>query len=168
MFTLPPRSQSQPLEFAEPPDYLLDVNTGPSPATSPGLSMSMSTLQVPNRAPLSPMRKFHLPSGAPVGPQPRLSFSDSSAARVDDLYEPGTPTSSTFPKFASPSQASSVKGRDDRDTHVDNLSDSAVSSLRWARDKDLASITTEIGKEFDEHCLSSAGLDRNCECRRMK
>jgi hypothetical protein len=173
MFTLPPRSQevSQPLEYGEPPEYQLDIHSDPSPATSPVLSMS--TLQAHNRTALNPElsgRKFHLPSRTPLVLRGSQSAAESDAAKMDDLYEPGTPNSSTFPKFASPSQASSMKSPmpavpnyDDQEMEGDELSDyDAVSSPTWERDRD-ASVTTEIVKELDERHISSARLDRNSE-----
>jgi len=131
----------------------------------------MSTVRTTLSPELS-ARKFHLPFGAPSVPQARLSVSESTAAKMDDLYEPGTPTSSAFPKFASPSQASGVDepgpafpDQDDHPEMQDEFSDGdAVSSLRWARDKDLASVSTDLGKEHDEQRLSSPRLDRRSMC----
>ncbi|KZP14931.1 hypothetical protein FIBSPDRAFT_896154 [Athelia psychrophila] len=66
---------------------------------------------IPSRAPLDPnypTRKFHLPIGASVSPEypSPLTIPDTSMGRIDDAYEPGTPTS-IGPTFASPSHASS-------------------------------------------------------------
>lgn len=165
-----PALQQQPLKYGEPPDYQSDILTEPPSATSPGLSMS--TLQAHSRTALSPdmsAQRFHLPSEEPLALQAWVASSDSPTARGDDQYEPGTPTSFIFPRFASPSQVSSVKDpwpafteNDDRQAMPDDLSDSdAVSSLRWARDKDLASVTTEMGKELDERHPNPTRLDRN-------
>ena len=165
-----PALQEQPLKNGEPPDYQSDIHTEPSSAASPGLSMSM--LQAHNRTELSSdmsAQRSHLPSEEPLALQAWIASSDSRTARGDDLYEPGTPTSFIFPRFASPSQVSSVKDswpafteNNDRRAMPDDLSDSdAVSSLRWARDKDFASVTTETGKELDERHPNSTKLDRN-------
>ena len=170
-FSLDPLSQGvPPLGYKEPPDYQVDIHPDPSPATSPALLMS--PLRASNRTAFSSdvsSRKFRLASGASPVLQAWVPPSHSATAKTDDLYEPDTPTSSTFPRFASPSRISSLNGpwpaypaKDDHLEMQDEFGhNDGVSSLRWARDNDLASMTTEEEKELDEHHFSSSRLNRN-------
>jgi hypothetical protein len=163
VFSLPPLSQEvpQPLEYAtyqsEP-----DIHDNSSPAA--WSSLFTSTSQVTDRVELGAelsARQFHLLSAS----QTRLSGSEFAIAKVDDLYEPSTPTSFMSLKFASPSQASGMNGPwasacpDDRERREGECDAGNLNT--WARAKDPALIVAGKGKGFDGHHLNTAWLGRN-------
>lgn len=145
------------MEEVDPLEYEIQRRRSPSPSTLSPISIPMEPM--PNRAPLSPdhtNRKFHLPFGTPPSPEEKLEISPSNTTgRIDDLYEPGTPSSSAFPVFAPPSNSSSFNGAGtwselEKEMRRDELSDSdAFSSLRWTREQDVHPKHKAFGKAFE-------------------
>lgn len=159
--------KSQPFSAEDPPDYQIELRPGSWQAPRDGLAQLGAHMdpEGQRRAPMSPellARKFHMPfsaiqasqqGGARGGPP----YADSKA---DDIYEPGSPTSSSFPTFAPPSDAPSLHSKSStqilnafhehgRKSPVDELSDGDnVSSLQWARDKDVGSVSAHA-KEYE-------------------
>lgn len=169
------RTQSHDLhhssDYVEPLDYQMEVRSKGSPVSS--LRQSNSTSRPPVKTPFTSdvlARKFHMPFGGRSQSASRFSFAE---AKTDDLYDPESPTSSSFPTFAPPSDAPSLRStrrwpesidKDPEDLQGDELSDSdALSSVRWARDKDdmFMSMPTSLGT--DERHLNPTTLEPNRE-----
>lgn len=154
----PTQSQNmgQTFEYDNPPDYQLELRSNTSPVKSSRAALS----------PDSSIRKFHMPFGARA---PSLGgISAISESKMDDLYEPESPTSSSFPTFAPPSDAPSLKsakqwpGLSDKDYDLedyqgDGLSDT-VSSVPWGQ-----SSPEQDGKELDQRHLTPMRLEPNRE-----